>query len=58
MKAVKPPAAVNEMWLAPNVENTTHPESEHCNPPGFEDCLPLGFDHSITQCLMAVLLQD
>ncbi|CAM9670423.1 unnamed protein product [Bubo scandiacus] len=37
MKAVKPPTSVNEMCVAPNVENTTHPEFECCSPPGFED---------------------
>lgn len=47
MKAVKPPASVNETCVAPNVENATHPEFEHCSPPGFEDCLPPGFDHAI-----------
>ncbi|XP_014802721.1 PREDICTED: uncharacterized protein LOC106891046 [Calidris pugnax] len=45
--SVKLLASANGMYVAPNTENTTHPESEHCNPSGFEDCLSPGFDHSI-----------
>lgn len=36
MQAVKPPALVNEMSVATNVENITRSEFEHCRPPGRE----------------------
>ncbi|OPJ66529.1 hypothetical protein AV530_016572 [Patagioenas fasciata monilis] len=34
VKVIKPPASVSEMCISLNVENTTHPESEHCSLPG------------------------
>ncbi|XP_063204445.1 uncharacterized protein LOC134521667 isoform X1 [Chroicocephalus ridibundus] len=51
MKSVKPQASVNEAYVAPNIEKTTRPESEHCNPHRFEDCFSPDFDHSIPPVL-------